>query len=119
MVYQGRGGNDNQFSSQKDCESSCIEQPSFIKPLNVVSPPKFTTQGIRSPSTTSFTKEPQSSFANFNKPIKIEKPKQAGGTRIADTRNDIGEIGAPAPVQPMYLFKKKFYVFLVKKHLRQ
>lgn len=99
MVYQGHGGNDNQFSSQDDCEISCNEQQR-LRPFNVVPQSKLTTENVR---TSAFTKRPQGSFDHLQKPIKENKPiiNMVEGTKIADTANELGHIGAPAPAQPM------------------
>lgn len=99
MVYQGRGGNDNQFSHLDECERLCHT----FKPFNVVTPLSINTQNpeiVKAPLITTFSKSLSSSF---NKPIKNEKSQinMVQGTLNVLTKNDLGVIGAPAPAQPM------------------
>uniref|UniRef100_A0A915E9P5 BPTI/Kunitz inhibitor domain-containing protein n=1 Tax=Ditylenchus dipsaci TaxID=166011 RepID=A0A915E9P5_9BILA len=91
MVYQGQGGNDNQFSNLGDCERSCTLTSSigFTPPPIFVPPPVVTT--------TSKPKVHEGKVEVIDKKI----PNRVDASNTAVSQSEDGAVGAPAPSQPI------------------
>ncbi|VDM37651.1 unnamed protein product [Toxocara canis] len=106
MVYQGEGGNDNQFSSLGDCQASCV-------PVEGIG---FSPRSVHITSATTSTstdeEEPAEEPALRPRPAKKKKIHQQSsfslssgrafhGTAIAEGVNEFGDTGEPVPSEPI------------------